>query len=367
MSETMATLPPRQPRLTAAREIVEYPESVSGWLRRLGKVERILSPVVLKLLKIKWRQRFIVLADGYLYMFKDETSSTPLHSSCLVGYFAVVRAMNDPEVSMVPWCFKLEPHESSKIHYFACTCQKDMEKWMWRFKREIMKAHKMPISSTDRFESGDYIFLEAPIMSQGQTEMPMTGLQRGPASLSDSNGYDTDDMDEDYFEIDDNSRDKSVGARSLPLPEIPKPSHPRCQKANPKGKHHKETNGPTARSPISYNPRGVRETKEASSGSFMFDSSDKKAAARLLEKAKKPGIYLVRPSRRCENQEVLAVSTAYGVKEYQIFNVDNKKSLDKCAQFDTVEELVTFYRRNNLPTHPIKLSQSYSLVDLTAE
>lgn len=371
-----------EPRVTIGAQDIISLKTVShkGFLRYKGSLEKIVERVVI--FKpffreaVKWRQRFVVLCEGCLYIYHDEYSRSPAKALSL-AYFNSIKRQEGSERRQ-RMSFDLIPiNDLDKCLTFCSPTDEERKIWFKKIKREMEHAAHVTSHLASDVELDEYISLEKPVHtdtsnlveklnnkkknkgkkkkeeSPGQPPPPRKPLPPIPPADDEENENEDDDEQDNYDEI------SELNTHSpRPLPEVPSEA-----KAN--AKHPPHVKGQRLVDPIKPKPAPKPTTRKAprfSKSEFEFDSSDKVRVEQLLENTA-VGTFLVRKSRQ-DNQEVLSIKTEEGIKEYKIYNKERGLSIDnKMNWFKTTEELLDFYAEHDIPNRGLTLTRGYSRTD----
>ena len=364
-----------EPRVTiGAQDIISLrTSSHNGFLRYEGSLERFVKTyVIFKPFfreAVKWRQRFVVLCESCMYLYKDEYSTSPMKAVSLANYNRIQRiegnGVNDRRTRMSFELVSLD--EGYKNMIFCCTSDDERKMWFQKIRKEMELAAHAPSDLRSDFDQEEYTSLELPVQSvspsmvvqcvknkaqvkeknKGKQPVPKKALPPIPTSDADSD----DDPTDDY----DTITDEMLLPRALP--KIPSQS---ADNRNTSGK------GTRLKEPIkpktAPKPRTKKDNRFAKT-EFEYNSNDKDKAEEILENMS-VGTFLVRKSRQ-DDQKVLSVRTDEGVKEYKIYNKDRGLSIDnKENWFSTTEELLNFYADHDIPHRVLTLSRGYSTTDM---
>lgn len=370
-----------EPRLTiGAQDIVSLTTSShNGFLRYEGSLERFVkATVIFKPFfreAVNWRQRFVVLCERCMYLYKDEYSTSPIKAVSLANYSRIQRiegnGVNDRRKRM---SFELVSlNQAYKNMKFCSTNDGERKVWFQKIRKEMeLAAHALSDLRSD-FDQEEYTSLELPVQSVSPSMIQCGKPDKGGKNKAQEKEYkkgkqpvpkkplppiptpDKDDSDDEPTDDYDTITDAVFLPR--PLPVVP------LQTVNIK-----KTPGTNTRlkEPIkprtAPKPRNKKDNKFARS-EFEYNSNNRTKAEEILENMP-VGTFLVRQSRQ-DNQEVLSVKTDEGVKEYKIYNKDRGLSIDnKDNWFSTTEELLSYYAGHDIPHRVLTLSRGYSTTDL---
>ncbi|XP_064603092.1 SH3 domain-binding protein 2-like [Liolophura sinensis] len=121
----------------SAQDLVRGNYTLAGWLRKRGRLNVI--PGARKV--FPWLHQFVVLHEGCLYTFKNETAKKPLRAFSLYGYNTVYRA-GEVLPAEAPWAFKIcHTFPEYKTYYFSAMTEQHMKEWMKQVKHEMKRAN----------------------------------------------------------------------------------------------------------------------------------------------------------------------------------------------------------------------------------
>lgn len=347
-------------RTIGAQDLLRLGVKYYGFIRKRGQLERALQQIpLLKLIITKWRQKFVVISKGCLYIYNDEFAISPFQSVSLRGYDQVVREKSQDSDRMKSFRLYSKGQQGRKQFTFGSPSDDDRKKWMKSLKEEMLSANEAVEEDDESLPGGkivddepedEYTYLEKqvkvkiyppvvpPTTSADKTKTNKSKNQR-PVPEPES------DSEDDYDKITEGQMTQ-IRSRA-PLPEIPKPENVEMR---PK--------------PVPQPKPKPLLTRHISRNDFEFKSSDRNEVQNILS-SKPPGTYLVRQSRQ-DNNEVLSVQTTEGMKEYRIFCKDGKFSIDHKQNFMTLELLLQHYSKAELPNRHDSLCRGYSCTDLNA-
>ncbi|XP_019631975.1 PREDICTED: SH3 domain-binding protein 2-like [Branchiostoma belcheri] len=121
-----------EPHITiSAQELLSDGKAIFyGWLRKKGND-------VLSQRFMIWKHRYVILKDGCVYYFKNETSEKPCGAFSLSNYTKIMRAV-DVETTELPWPFLLVGRfPQMRTWYFSASNEQDMQHWMLNMKNEM--------------------------------------------------------------------------------------------------------------------------------------------------------------------------------------------------------------------------------------
>lgn len=334
-----------------AQDLLKQKDSVShsGFLRKRGKLERLvgsngLFTAIFSELS-KWRQRFVIVGRGCLYVYEDEHGRSPLQSVSLKDYTRVERPTSEMGRLEIDTrrCFRVVPSNERSMKTFVFGCAKDGERkeWMYKIREEMLLAN----SKTDDTEvsgmgSDEYVYLEKPIIEQiiqapaySKPDVP----KRRPPQIPEEASSDSDGSDYDSIQDEDVKR-----IRGKPLPEVPREHSVVRRPEKPKKPQYLKSQG-----------------KAADPTEYLFDNSDRQKAIDILAR-RVSGTFLVRKSRMGD-QQVLSVQTEEGMKEYKIYDKPSGLTIDNKTYFTSVEKLIENYKRQSLPNRRTTLMRGFSI------
>ncbi|CAC5366134.1 VAV [Mytilus coruscus] len=310
-----------EPRFTIGAQDISTLNTTShhGFLRYEGSLEKFVRrTVIFKPFfreAVKCKQRFVVLCEGCMYIYKDEYATSPLKAFSLADFNRLQRLQdNDRRTRMK---FQLVPlNEKRKV-------------WFQKIRKEMDDAVHGTSHLQSDFDQDEYVSLEKPVQTAANMPLPPSPPE------------DEDDLS-DYDTITD---DACIG-RALPVvpPNVPKERTPRLvEPIKPK---------------VPQKPPSNIKKLRYSRSEFEFNSSNRTKVEGILDNLS-VGTFLVRQSRK-DNQEVLSVKTEDGIKEYKIYNKQRGLSIDNKEQwFSTTEELLDYYSQKDIPNRVMTLSRAY--------
>lgn len=338
-----------------AQDIVSFRGGCTknGFLRKQGGLERMFKCLT-------WRQRYVVIAQGCLYIFKNEFSRSYVQAVTLGTYSKTIRCN---EIPGMPFVFRVMPHdpERGKILIFSCPDETNQKSWMAAIKKDLMRANNVALEDINLDILGEYAYLEKDVRT---IKNEVAASHREP------------DPEKDYSEISDLDLGTRFGpshqtphlTSSLPTPTKPNPVlQPQSPKSStiatakptsPVNNRAKKPQ-PTPNKPKS-NGKGKKEEEPViDRKSYGFNGTDRSHVEGLLL-SKTEGTFLVRTSRS-DDREVLSVNIGDCLKEYKIFVKDNKCTIDHRNYFVSTDDLLLYYHKNNLPNKNVKLTKAYLL------
>lgn len=339
-------------RHIGAQDLLKQKDSVShsGFLRKRGKLERLvgsngLFTAIFSELS-KWRQRFVIVGRGCLYVYADEHGRSPLQSVSLKDYTRVERPTSGGLEIDTRRCFRVVPSNERTMKTFVFGCAKDGERkeWMYKIREEMLLAN----SKTDEIEvsgsgSDEYVYLEKPIIEpiiQPPTYSKPDVPNRRPPQVPEEDSSDSENSDYDIIQEEDVKR-----LRGKPLPEVPK-----------------EDNHVVRRPEKPKKPQYLKSKDQAADpNEYLFDNSDRQKAIDILAR-RTSGTFLVRKSRMGD-QQVLSVQTEEGMKEYKIYDKPAGLTIDNKTYFKSVEKLIENYKRQSLPNRRTTLMRGFSITE----
>lgn len=343
------------PQLTiGAQELLSIGNcSKSGFLRKEGTLERFFK-------FIRWRQRFVVLSRGCIYIFKNEFASRP---QVALNLRAFERTMRGSEGRM-RWTFEMVPADpqTQQVIWFAGLSDRERKEWMISIKDEMMKAHHRQ-EDLRGIKRDEYVYLEEPI-------------QRAKAAPPENPEPEDDDPggEQDYSVIDDAILDTkplelptSNGVKAKPKPLIsPKPKPHSSPKSNSLPSPTSPTVDKITKKPMPSPQPARSKTLPPSMASltrqaFEYNGTDRDEIEEILT-VRPEGTFLVRKSRQ-DRKEVLSVNIEGVLKEFKIYDKDSKYTIDHVDFFDSLEKLLEYYCENPLPKKVAKLYRAYSVAD----
>ncbi|KAL3863829.1 hypothetical protein ACJMK2_005558 [Sinanodonta woodiana] len=380
-----------------ANDLVRVGYTMCGFLRKKGKIERLIE----KRVSVNWRQKYVILSEGCIYVFSNELSKSPSQGFSLSAYSSVAM-VDHPSMHYV---FEVRPKDPQKRpHIFACESDEKRLEWMRNIYEFIMLANSQyPPSNIKHLQYIDIDGVDVTQASKMQYEttlpkrpdMPLPEIPtaqknkaRAPAPLPSAkekemvSEYDLENEEEDdeYTEPDNftpPTQSKDKGRQfGISLPGMALPAHPVSEKKE-------AVTSPTSLKPKKplpavpvESPKELPVDKRTSSGyrkvevrsvyyneddlnEFILDSSDNNEAQRLL-KGKPQGTFLIRNSSSGPSEKVLVYQSDEGFKQMKILKEGDKVWLTPTEKFDNIIKLLEYYKQNNLPTRQMKLFQGYN-------
>lgn len=310
--------------------------SKSGFLRKQGLFERLFQ-------FLRWRQTFVILSRGCIYIFKDEWASRPKSSYTLRLFLRTIRNDN----SSMRWSFSVLPVDQSrgKTLLFACISDQERKEWMKSLKAEMMKAHNVTEQLTNE-NRDEYIYLEKPV--EVLEESTVQSNEENPDDLGGEKDYDT---------IEDAMIDDEP---AMPKPDIKKKADIKKKpKPNPKPKPPVSATSPKVA--VKKKSATLPASNAVLRSAFEYKGTDRDEIESVLT-LRPEGTYLVRKSRQ-DGKEVLSVNIDGVLKEFKIYSKDSTVTIDHAEYFSNVEELIQYYSEHPLPKKSTKLYRAYSVVD----
>ncbi|KAL5021204.1 hypothetical protein ScPMuIL_000359 [Solemya velum] len=311
-----------------------------GFLRKRGKLERIRDSLkfLRPILGFKWRQKFVILSQGCMYIYADEFSQRALNATSLRGYSKLSRLANPNLLGRMNWCFEVIPEDpiNMKTFAFSCANEEDRIRWMSEIKEEMLSANDSPESRKPDDCSDEYMYLERQISNV----VPPETKKINEARKKNKNRR---------------LPDTPNGNQSPINEDETKPNYDEIGEVNDLRKKKDKKPKPAPR------PKQERSLSEEE---YEYKGDDRTQVDTLL-KNRQEGTFLVRNSRQ-GNSQVLSVKTGEGMKEYKIFKHESKPevSLDKQTYFSSTLELVGHYTKNSLPRRSMSLGKAYSQSDI---
>lgn len=176
----------------------------NGWLRR-KKPWKIPGSLFALLQSIAWERKYVIIHDGCMYFYNNESDTKPDKALSLFGYTRVMRAGELRAGREALWPFKvayiLDQNEKDRVHYFSASCEDEMKNWIRTIKRELYRANDVEYSEED-YATDDMDDLETPI-STGNYFNEMKDLNKIRDAIK--NYSDDSDLEDeyDYIEPDD--------------------------------------------------------------------------------------------------------------------------------------------------------------------
>lgn len=295
-----------------------------GFIRKQGTIERTLAQTLPCNKCFKWRQRFVVLSQGCVYIYVDDYCDRPIRAfSC--RHFKKCSRYHDDTMRH---CFSVLPRQDDgKTLVFSCISDEHRKDWMLHFKQQIMTAQKAEVPRLDSINTTDYVYLEEEVRT-----MPVRDSRQQPNAP----------CEEDYTEIEEVTIQVPPSVKQPPTLDRPNTAKTNVTKAR------------VASPPASRKPKA---STSISRDKFEYHGSDRGEVERILL-AKPAGTYLVRKSRN-DQKEVLSVNLAGSLKEFKVYEKSGQVTIDHSDHFDNLLELIKYYTLHNLPKKTIKLTSPY--------
>lgn len=396
-----------------------------GNLRRRTMLNNLAEKVKVKQLKklttvIRWRQSYIVLHGGCLYIYDNETSMKPTRATSLYG-FTGIEPCGQEVGAGVSWPFKLicALQDRDRTYYFSAPSEKDLKVWIKCIEdqmQSIFKANERSVptafvspQSQTTGRAGNMSRLPLP---------PLPGMPEAEYVLKEDD--EDDESPDDYTEIDEVDMDlpqekaqlpnvRNVSASSGRSPVVPPTNTP--PRTAPRPFQPPTTTGSRSPAPapkVAPKPKATSAAtmfksesidtghKRDSSGSARLednveyvgasqqylDMSDDANALRntgippeaywngkpdeaddLMKTLSYNGTYMLRDSSE-KGAQTLIVRVDSNVVKYKI-QVNEKGHIALMANgpyFESMGSLINFYKSNNIPKHNSPLTKAYSLV-----
>lgn len=345
----------------------------NGFLRKQGKLERMFK-------FLTWRQRYVVIAHGCIYIFKNEFSRSYIMAVALGTYNKTIRGTNIPRM---PFVFRVMPHDptTGKILVFSCPDEANQKSWMAAIKKDLLKANDVSTKDIDDDSLEDYVYLEKDVRTIKE-EVAASNKQPDP--------------EKDYSIIKDTDVVKHLGRKptsphstsSLPSQHTTKqeftnkpPKSSTIATAQPASDLKNKTKATQPTSPTNNKPfKKKMQTPNQTQNkqrkptltddeddekpftdrkSYMYEGTDREQVEGLLL-SKTEGTFLIRTSRS-DGREVLSINIGDSLKEFKIYIKEKKCTIDNKTYFDSTDELLLYYHNNNLPGKTVKLTKAYLL------
>lgn len=390
-----------------------------GNLRKRGMLNNLAEKVTVKPLNldqmIRWRQYYVVLINGCIYIYNNETSSKPTHATSLCEFKGVEAC--DHEVAFgISWPFKLVSANDNKDHcyYFSAPSERDLQVWMKCINDQLLNLPKpverqaiaAPIRSTPykaefrrtmgsnpppplppprgRLPEGQhysvckdehYESMDIPEEATGVTKVAVGLLQSAPRN-SFVNSFSADgscppqlpnpraSLGPDFYDNNLNPQKK--------LPAVP-PKNPSGSKAYPRT-HSLLDLSKTNESSMFYG--GTAYYVELSKDDQLNKKSDivtkafwdgqPEDADLIMTHVTHNGAYMVRESSD-KGTRTLLVRVGPSVVKYKILtDTSGRQSLlADGPHFDTLASLIVYYKSHSVPTRNVPLTLPYSAVEST--
>lgn len=308
---------------------------------------------------VKWKQRFVILANNEIYIYENEMSKRPESCLPLFGYNQIKRYNSEK----YPWSFTIIGGVTSlKPRVFSCATDEERRMWMRKIKEHLYKANDIEPSFTDALNpltsgtSEEYLDLEEPIFLAEDVKEEKEHCNFDGAEISG---------DERSSEEDDNSwpqdtpfnkdRNRKIstgsGSKDKTLPPIPVSSPPPRYSAvvQDLGKrfhsHRSEEIG----------EEEVEEQTEHETARSRLErclitdpalERDRNACRELLQDKSRIGVYLLRKSRSGESLVLVVLTDNTDVKEYRLEEKDDLYRLQcksGATEFISIDALLSYF------------------------
>ncbi|XP_076105336.1 uncharacterized protein LOC143073580 isoform X2 [Mytilus galloprovincialis] len=356
-----------EPRFTIGAQDISTLNTTNhrGFLRYEGSLEKFVSrTVIFKPFfreAVKWRQRFVVLCEGCMYLYKDEYATSPLKAFSLADFTRIQRFQdNDRRTRMK---FQLVPLNESSPQKFLTFCSSTDEErkiWFQKIRKEMDEAVHGSSHLQSDFDQDEYVSLETPVQLQPahtyrEPDKKLVKKSKNNEKKKKEKENKPNEKDNKPNEKDKKENTATAGRRPPPSPpedavppNVPKERTPRLV----------EPIKPKVPQKSQLNIKKLRYSRSE----FEFNSSDRTQVEGILDEMS-VGTFLVRKSRQ-DNQEVLSVKTDDGIKEYKIYNKQRGLSIDNKEQwFSSTEELLDHYSQKDIPNRVMTLSRAYSTTE----
>ncbi|KAJ8298636.1 hypothetical protein KUTeg_022696 [Tegillarca granosa] len=152
MSDSSGSLnvPPRVLTTIGARDLYQLGTRKSGFLRKQGNIERRLSQLGKVAEQFKWRQKFVIVAKGCIYVYDNEDSTSPKTAFSLLGYNRILRF--ETSKTFAKNAFRIEMPLTESVRYRTFSAHSDEER-----KKKIFSPGDYEFDSTDTASAISYL------------------------------------------------------------------------------------------------------------------------------------------------------------------------------------------------------------------
>lgn len=390
MSDSSGSLnvPPRVLTTIGARDLYQLGTRKSGFLRKQGNIERRLSQLGKVAEQFKWRQKFVIVAKGCIYVYDNEDSTSPKTAFSLLGYNRILRFETSKTFAKNAFRIEMPLTESVRYRTFSAHSDEERKEWMCAIYEEMMHANKRVCPSA--LQSYEYHELEVPIFTVSDVKRSIKAIDS--EIVDDSDDYDNGDYDtiDEIKVVHPKFTESQLKRKELPpipkeLPwskndeehlkksqSLPSPVSPIYQKTEIPHLYLNENSNkkpPVAPKPKKQNiltseledyedAAPLSKKKIFSPGDYEFDSTDTASAISYL-KGQPKGTFLVRPSKTDKTKVLMVVDDKEEIKQYKIHQIESKFTLDQKMMFLSISEVMEYYRTCNVPNTTTKLTEGY--------
>lgn len=402
---------------TACQELLKAHPPCSGWVRRKTILHGVGAKIESQLKigrsmsvtnKIPWQQRYMIMYEDVLYIFKDETASRAQKILTLSNYCRFVATTNDQSKD-VPWPFHLEPANAllTKVECFSAVSETELQKWQDVITPKLGSAVQ-PVCDEASSDDSDYDKPNDPETLRGRTlplpprqavavarcdrKLPPTPsadpvvdrahrtLPLPPPSTSDNNGLQNRKVPAvPTAEI----RQKAPDQRKKSPPPVAPKRHSKPATATKPGMPVPSNEQPkTSPPPPPITPKHkLPSTKEEPDG-LTYETAElpelqyemglvdaaiwRKTAEEAQEFMKQSGLpeglYLIRESTDGKGYTLLVVCQG-GSCKFKIDKDGEMKVRMGTIDFDNLEALIVHFSGTNLPNKTTKLTKAHSVYE----
>ncbi|KAK0060748.1 SH3 domain-binding protein 2 [Biomphalaria pfeifferi] len=341
----------------------------------------------------RWPRRFVILRESDLNVYVDENSKAPKSSFSLQGYNTVKRV----DTKGQDWAFAVHPAHNtdpSKIKTFSCISNSERLDWMKAIKRQMYVANGMTIPDTtmseklrsisiSEEEKDEYYLIEKAIdisdemipemtsdseeessdsgsggSKMGKTSRSFSLPQKDQTSPSSSAGKFRKTSTSAIFESEAEKRANSkpvLRSHSDAAPPVPPPRYSDVMEDCPNYVNIPGLEDETYEIPDDF----VVHTLEALCTIHEENPDREELNQRLLAK-RHPGTYLIRKSRKGDEKVLAFLAEGGQVKEYKIYEVNSKWTIDRVKEFKDINDLLKHYSTmEKLPKTNIALKKGF--------
>lgn len=155
-----------------AQDLITVEANWKGLVRKEGQLERGLKKLgpLSKVTSIQWRQYFVVLSQGCVYVFHDDHSASPKVHFSLMNYHKLRRNFS------VPHSFEILPCSSEgKVYKFSCATDTERLEWMRAIYVSMLAVHKESLPDDEHTKlkkSEEYNLLESTVGASASAAKP---------------------------------------------------------------------------------------------------------------------------------------------------------------------------------------------------
>ncbi|XP_063435446.1 uncharacterized protein LOC134716395 isoform X1 [Mytilus trossulus] len=172
-----------------AQDLITVEANWKGLVRKEGQLERGLKKLG-PLASLQWRQYFVVLSQGCVYVFHDDHSASPKVHFSLMNYHKLRRNFS------IPHCFEILPCSSEgKLYKFSCATDTERLEWMRAIYVSMLVVHEESLPDDEHTKlkkSDEYNLLESTVVGASASSTKLYEINDDDDESSDDN-YDKPD------------------------------------------------------------------------------------------------------------------------------------------------------------------------------